>query len=512
MSSGRRFLRALLACAALASFASSCGESGGGGRAGAGGPAGASGGGAPGTAGSAGGGGGASGAGAAGTGGAAGNGGGTGGGSAIGTGGSGGATGGGAAAGGGGGDAGRGGGGGVAGGGGSSAGRGGGSAGRGGSGGAGAGGSSAGRGGGGGSAGRGGSGGGAGTGGVPSLHQKYASHFPIGAAVDNNYNNYSAILTKHFNSVVAENEMKFDALQPTEGNFTYTAADRIVSFAQTNNMKVRGHALVWHRQTPSWVFTNSSGGQASRDMVLARMRNHITTVMRHFQGKVYAWDVVNEAMMNDGRYRTGDETADDQKSPWYRTVGDSYIAEAFKAARAADPNAKLFYNDYYDHIAAKRDGIYNMLKGLLDSGVTVHGVGIQCHINIEPSMDMTHQGYFQTVENIDAAIAKYASLGLEVQITEMDVSLYIPGITYTSDMFYTAATFTDALQTKQAERYRAFFDMFRARKDLLTGVTLWGIADDNTWLSEFSSGRKDFPLLFDTSQQPKKAFWAVVDF
>jgi endo-1,4-beta-xylanase len=306
--------------------------------------------------------------------------------------------------------------------------------------------------------------------------------------------------------------MKFDALEPTENSFTYTTADRIVSFAQTNNMKVRGHALVWHRQNPTWVFTNSSGGVATRDVVLARMRNHITKVMQHFQGKVYAWDVVNEAVMPDGRYRTGDETADDQKSSWHKIVGESYIAEAFKAARAADPNAKLFYNDYYDHIAVKRDFIYNMIKGLLDSGVVVHGIGIQAHLNIEPSMDMTNQGYFQTVANIEAAIVKYASLGLEVQITEMDMSLYIPGVTYTSDMFYTTATFTDALQTKQAERYRAFVDMFRAHKDVISGVTFWGIADDNTWLSEFTSGRKDFPLLFDVNHNPKKAFSAVVDF
>ena len=354
--------------------------------------------------------------------------------------------------------------------------------------------------------GRGGTGGGAGTGGVPSLYQKYASYFPIGAAVDSNsYTTHAPVLTKHFNSVTAENEMKFDALEPTENSFTYTTADRIVSFAQTNNMKVRGHALVWHRQNPTWVFTNSSGGAATRDMVLARMRNHITKVMQHFQGKVYAWDVVNEAVMPDGRYRTGDETADDQKSSWQKIVGESYIAEAFKAARAADPNAKLFYNDYYDHIAVKRDVIYNMIKGLLDSGVVVHGIGIQAHLNIEPSMDMTTRG-LQTVANIEAAIVKYASLGLEVQITEMDMSLYIPGITYTSDMFYTTATFTDALQTKQAERYRAFVDMFRAHKDVISGVTFWGIADDNTWLSEFTSGRKDFPLLFDMNHNPKKAF------
>jgi endo-1,4-beta-xylanase len=517
------FFRALIALGTLAALGPSCGGSGAGGQAGAGGAAaGASGSGAAGTGGAPSGGGGTSGAaGAGGGGGAAAVSGGGGGGAAgsapggaaggsLGTGGS---------VGGGGGSGGSGSGGtsgtgGAAGGsaggrGGSSAGSGGGaaSAGRGGAGG---------QGGSAGAAGRGGQGGSGGYGGTvaPSLYQKYASYFPIGAAVDTSYNNYASILTKHFNSVTAENEMKFDALEPTENSFTYTNADRIVSFAQTNNMKVRGHALVWHRQNPSWVFTNSAGGQATRDQVLARMRNHISKVMQHFQGKVYAWDVVNEAMMNDGKYRTGDESADDQKSMWHKIVGESYIAEAFKAARAADPNAKLFYNDYYDHIAAKRDGIYNMLKGLLDSGVVVHGVGIQCHINVEPSMDPTHQGYFQTVENIAAAIEKYASLGLEVQITEMDVSLYIPGVTYTSDMFYTAATFTDALQIKQAERYRAFFDMFRAHEAMLTGVTLWGIADDNTWLSEFSSGRKDFPLLFDgtSSHNPKKAFWAVVDF
>ena len=354
--------------------------------------------------------------------------------------------------------------------------------------------------------------GGAGTGGVPSLYQKYATYFPIGAAVDSqSYTTHAPVLKTHFNSVTCENEMKWDALEPTENSFSYGTADAIVNFATTNSKKVRGHTLVWYSQNPSWVFSNGSGGMATKDVLLARMKNHITKVMQHFQGKVYAWDVVNEAINNDGTYRDG-TLADDKKSLWYQIIGQSYIAEAFKAAHAADPNAKLFYNDYYDYIPAKRDGIYNMLKGLLDSGVIVHGVGLQTHLNIQPSTDMTNQAYYQNVADLEAAIVKYASLGLEVQITEMDVSLYIPGITYTSDMFYTAATFTDALQTQQAERYRAFFELFRAHKDVITGVTLWGIADDNTWLSEFSSGRKDFPLLFDTNHQPKKAFFAVVDF
>src|SRR4029078_7740202 len=170
-----------------------------------------------------------------------------------------------------------------------------------------------------------GTGGGAGTGGVPSLYQKYASYFPIGAAVDSgSYTTHAPVLKTHFNSVTAENEMNRDALEPTENSFNYAAADAIVNFAMTNNMKVRGHTLVWHSQNPSWVFFNGSGGMDTRDGGLARMRNHITKVMQHFKGKVYAWDVVNEAINNDGTFRDG-TLADDKKSLWYTMFGERYI-------------------------------------------------------------------------------------------------------------------------------------------------------------------------------------------
>ncbi|HEY3497346.1 MAG TPA: endo-1,4-beta-xylanase [Polyangiaceae bacterium] len=352
-----------------------------------------------------------------------------------------------------------------------------------------------------------GSGGTAGKAPAMSLSEAYAGLFPMGAAVDaQSYMTHGSVLTKHFDSITPENEMKFVSLQNTEGRFTYDAADRMVAFAQQNDMKIRGHALVWHTQNPSWLFQN-----ASRDTLLARMRSHISNVVRHFQGKVYCWDVVNEAFMDDGSYRDGNEE-EGKQSQWYAILGESYIAEAFRAAHEADPDAKLFYNDFYNYIPAKQQAIYEMLRGLLDDGVPVHGVGLQAHLNIEPSTNPSNQAYHQHVEKMEDAIELYASLGLEVQVTEMDVSLYIPGITYTSDQFYTEATFTDELETKQAERYRAFFDMFRRHADVVTGVTFWGIADDNTWLSEFSSGRKDFPLLFDTRHDPKKAYDAVIDF
>lgn len=341
---------------------------------------------------------------------------------------------------------------------------------------------------------------------VPSLRDYYSDHFAIGAAIDTEYDAYAGLLTKHFNSVTAEDQMKFDALQPSENNFTYGTADQMVDFAVQNGMQVRGHALVWHRQTPAWVFSGSS------QQVLQRMRNHISQVMQHFQGKVQVWDVVNEAVMDDGTYRTGNEEGADQSSGWYGALGESYIAEAFIAARAADPSAKLFYNDYYNYHPARRQAIYEMLAGLLEAGVPIDGVGLQCHINLAPGTDPNEQSYHQTVENLEQAIEMYASLGLDVQVTEMDLSVYLRGIQYTPDMFYTPETFTPEVQQQQAERYREFFELFRKHSDKISSVSLWGIADDNTWLSEFSSGRQDFPLLFDAQQQPKPAFWTVVDF
>lgn len=345
------------------------------------------------------------------------------------------------------------------------------------------------------------------------LAQKYAEHFPIGAAVDPvSIQTHADLLGQHFNSVTPENDMKFESLQPTEGVFNFGAADAIVDFAESHDMMVRGHALVWHRQTPAWVFTDAAGAPASEELLFTRLRNHIATVVGRYKGRVDAWDVVNEAFMDNGEYRTAEEERDDQKSPWYGVAQERYIAEAFRAAHDADPDAKLFYNDYYNYLPEKRQAIYEMLQQLLAAGVPVHGVGLQAHLSIEPSPVETSHGYYQTLEEEEAAIELYSSLGLEVHITELDMSLYIPGIMYTPDTFYTTATFTEEVAAKQAARYRDFFALFRKYGDVITNVTFWGVADDNTWLSEFSSGRKDFPLLFDDAHQPKKAFEAVTAF
>jgi endo-1,4-beta-xylanase len=294
------------------------------------------------------------------------------------------------------------------------------------------------------------------------------------------------LISRHFNSITADNDMKWSNLQPTEGNFNFARADKIVAFAEANGMKVRGHCLCWHNQVPSWIFKDGQA-TASRELVMQRLRTHITTVMTHFKGKVYAWDVVNEAIDDgDSNYRS---------SQWYNICGEDYIFEAFEAARAADPDAILFYNDYTAIDPVKRDKIYNLLVKLKARNL-IDGMGLQGHWNISyPSNSL-----------INDAISKYTSLGLEVQITELDVSVY----TSNSDP---QSAYTDNLEQKQTIAYERYFNAFRTFKDAITGVTFWGLADDYTWLDNFPvTGRKNYPLLFNVNLDPKPAYFEIIDF
>jgi endo-1,4-beta-xylanase len=295
-----------------------------------------------------------------------------------------------------------------------------------------------------------------------------------------------ALIRRHFNSITAENDMKWSNLQPTEGTFTFANADKIVAFAEANGMKVRGHCLCWHNQVPSWIFRDGTG-TASKELVLQRLRTHITIVMNHFKGEVYAWDVVNEAI-DDGSsvYRN---------SQWYTICGEDYIIEAFKAARAADPDAKLFYNDYTAIDPTKRDKICSLLVKLKEQNL-VDGMGLQGHWNISyPSNSL-----------INDAINKYRSLGLDVQITELDVSVY----TSNSDP---QSAYNDNIAQKLSDAYSKYFEVFRSFRDAITGVTFWGLADDYTWLDNFPvAGRKNYPLLFDVNLVPKAAYFKVIDF
>ena len=354
------------------------------------------------------------------------------------------------------------------------------------------------------------------TGNETSLCKKYKNHFAVGAAIDGNSyrDHHAAVWKEHFNAAVCENEMKWTALQPQEGNFQFGQANAMVNAARSNGMLVRGHVLVWFDMTPDWVF------QGSKEQVLQRMRTHITKVMKEFKGRVYAWDVVNEAVIG---YDAGNKDVGEdlgkldhwgyRDSKWQQIAGEEHIFEAFKAARAADPDARLFYNDFWNYLDGKRAFIISFVKKLKEQGL-IDGVGLQCHLNISQSLEKKdNQAAYQTVENLEKEIQEYAALGLDVHITELDISIYTRD--YTSDdksRWYTGADLNEEYQNRLAARYREFFDMFRRNADKIQNVTFWGIADDNTWLSEFPSGRPDQPLLFDKHLKPKKAFDAVMDF
>jgi endo-1,4-beta-xylanase len=296
--------------------------------------------------------------------------------------------------------------------------------------------------------------------------------FLIGAAVQSGLlsePNYASTLAAQFNVLVAENDMKFESTEPREGKFDFAKGDKIVAFAQKHKMQVRGHTLVWHTQVPSWVREDRC---KDAEKIL---KTHVTSVANHFKGKIFAWDVVNEGIDDDGNLRD---------TFWARCIGPNYIEKAFRWAHDADPNAQLFYNDYgieRDGVKAKR--VFDLVSALKKKGVPIHGVGLQMHLDGVPS-DMFLGRYMNQFEEI----------GLEVHITEMDVRLREP-----------AGTQSLALQ---AEAYkRAIRRCLQAKN--CTALVMWGFTDKYSWVPQFFDGYGS-ALIFDKTYKPKLAYRALL--
>jgi endo-1,4-beta-xylanase len=328
---------------------------------------------------------------------------------------------------------------------------------------------------------------------VPGLKDYYKNYFQVGVAVapSSLTGSSSTFIMKHFGSLTAENVMKPELIHPEENRYYWDNADLIVNYALKNSMLVRGHTLVWHQQTPAWMFKDAAGNSVAKEILLARLKEHISQVVTRYKGKVYAWDVVNEALDdNDSNFY--------RETDWYKICGVEYIAKAFQWAHEADPDALLFYNDYNTEFAGKRDKVYSLVKQLLDAGVPIHGIGLQGHWNIVNPSE----------QDLRAAIEKYSSLGLKIQITELDVSVYSYDETNPADNVFTAER-----EQKQLEKYKMIFRVFREYKNIITGVTFWNVSDKSSWLDNFPvKGRKNYPLLFDQNLKPKKAYWEVVNF
>ncbi len=308
--------------------------------------------------------------------------------------------------------------------------------------------------------------------------------FPVGAAVSvnlmQNNSKYSAVVKKEYNSLTAENAMKFGALHPSVNTYNWNDADYLVNLATQNNMRVHGHTLNWYTSLPAWV-TSFTGDSTAWENLL---KTHIQTVVTHFKGKVKSWDVVNEDFEDTGIPRN---------SIWRQKLGNDYVARCFQYANQADPDAILFYNDYgHEYSAAKRTAIINMVNSLVARGIPIHGIGMQFHT--------THT---QSDANIRAAITTAAATGLKVHLSELDVRVNNDRVQ--------GLTFTSTLAQQQAARYKFIVQTYNsipvAQK---FGITTWNVGDADSWIPSWQ-GAPDWPLPFDGSYKRKPAYAAMIE-
>jgi endo-1,4-beta-xylanase len=347
---------------------------------------------------------------------------------------------------------------------------------------------------------------------VPSaekaLKNVYKKDFYIGAAL--NYKQASgkdekaeAIISKHFSTITPENLLKWGPVHPEPGKYNFQPADNYVALGQQHKMFVVGHTLVWHQQIPDWVFEDEQGKPVSKEVLLKRMEDHITTVAGRYKGKINGWDVVNEALNDDGTLR---------QSKWYQITGEDYLFKAYETAQKVDPKAELYYNDYNMWKPAKRDGAIRLVSKLQEKGLKVTGIGMQGHWGLETP----------TIAQIEESIVAFSKLG-KVMITELDIDV-LPNpsnrqgadidATFGFDEKYNLYTtgLPDLVQQKLAKRYAEIFALFRKHSDKISRVTFWGVADHDSWLNDWPiKGRTSYPLLFDRNYQPKPAFQAVVN-
>ncbi len=303
------------------------------------------------------------------------------------------------------------------------------------------------------------------------------SDIPIGVAVDSNllrYNQqYRNIVAHHFSSITPENAMKMGPLVPLQGDYNWINADLIVNFAEQINTSIHGHTLVWHSQLPTWVDSYSG---SSEDWIKL-LKTHIQTVVGRYKGRVQSWDVLNEAVRDDGSgYRN---------TIWFENIGSDYIEYAFRWAHEADPEAKLFYNDYsLSENSPKLDFVVSMITSLKAEGVPIHGIRFQMHITNE----------WPSLNQMQGAIDKIEELDLELKITELDISMNSQEI---------HSSLTNELAQEQKKRYFDVVSLF-LQSSKLTGLTLWGVSDKDSWIPHCFN-RSDWPLLFDTNYDPKPA-------
>lgn len=335
-----------------------------------------------------------------------------------------------------------------------------------------------------------------------SIANDFKNHFMIGTAISSKQieekNQRTLKLVKNeFNAITPENVMKWELIHPEPGVFVFEPADKLVEFAEKNNIFLVGHTLVWHHMTPGWIFKNNNGELASREILLNRLEDHINKVAGRYKGKIDAWDVVNEALNDDGSLR---------ESNWFKIIGEDYIEIAFKMAEKAAPNAKLYYNDYSLFEPEKRNGAIKLIKNLQSKGVKIDGIGFQGHYGLT----------WPSIHELEKSIKAFSELGIDIFFSELDISV-LPrenGENQGADISINIQIedklnpypkkLPPFMKEKLANRYKQLFAVFNKYKDDINRVSLWGVSDADSWLNDWPvKGRTDYPLLFDRNLRKK---------
>jgi endo-1,4-beta-xylanase len=329
-----------------------------------------------------------------------------------------------------------------------------------------------------------------------TLREAAGHQFLIGAAITSKQLNdpaTEALILKQFDCLTAEYEFMPQFLQPEPGHFTFEAADRIVAFAQEHGLPLTGHMLYWNQLTPPWMFEDAQHKPLSREQALANLKSHIETVMKHFKGKLSSWDVVNEAV-SEKPWKPWEYLRD---TPALRAIGDDYVQKAFEFAHAADPDVRLYYNDYNVENPVKLRKVIRLIRSLKGAGVRLDAIGIQGHWLL----------HYPDTNVIEAGIEALGKEGIKVLVTELDVDL-LPR--YGSNP-YKAGIPAKVLE-EEARRYAELFSIFKRNHDLIPRVTFWGVEDGQSWLNYNPwKGRTNYPLLFDRQLRAKPAFDAVIN-
>lgn len=333
----------------------------------------------------------------------------------------------------------------------------------------------------------------------PSLKDAVGDKFLMGVAL--NVNQSSGVDTssiklvkQHFNSIVAENCMKCEVIHPEEDRYDFTLADQFVSFGEKNGMAVIGHCLIWHSQLAPWFCVDEKGNNVTPEVLKQRMKDHITTIVTRYKGRIKGWDVVNEAILEDGSYR---------KSKFYEILGEEFIPLAFQYAHEADPDAELYYNDYAMNMPGKREGVVKLVSCLKEKGIRIDAVGMQGHMGMD----------YPDINEFEQSIVAFAGTGVKVMVTEWDMSA-LPTVKQSANISDTVAyqkmlnpypeTLPDSVSKAWNNRMKQFFGLFEKHADVISRVTAWGVSDSDSWKNDFPvKGRHDYPLLFDRNYQPK---------